>query len=678
MATNRSRQRKLYWAGAIVILFFLMLLHRPAVAEAGKEASIVTTNVGAIDLGGSITRFMLTSFRGPLICGLWWEAHEAQARHEYEQMELVTTALTKLQPHFREPWQYQAWNWAYNVAVEFDSLSDKYLFVAKGIKWLVEGERLNRANLYDPAFKTMRKVGDPTMREKVGEMFLGKMTQADEAKLYRIFLQISCTPPERRDLNQLKNNPQAMKDFKSAYPQFVRKVRDYRFVAEGAEDRLDEEIIAFLERFQELPGLYPTPKEAAQGLIKPINEFPFWPEDETGVWTRPANPGLEAQQDCFEIARKWFDFSLEPLPATDYEIQSGQVRMSQALTRTNRGKQSLIFRANSARTKCRQAMHLDEEGWTDLGQRAWSDGFDLFRKFGVQNGLEYTDDELRTLQAKAGYYAAALPHLAANRQPPPSYKEGNREEYQRLSEGFAAYMKLQGIGSGRATCNYDYWRLASENGRRDEHREARRYWYEAGRRRSDLHQALALYDESVKHWRKLFVRQEPLPLDGDIAQRFAVALSPGLPALLALGPLKTEALTPYANHQQVQESMVKLNDEYMQVAAITSAPALLKTILVAQEAGGLIGRQALTAGVQFGPAGALPIAVTPLRIEDVETIYQLGEAPFDYILGFMVRERSAERDRLVRRQRLEGTYGPQAPAPTAPLPFILPDSVISR
>src|SRR4051812_14415751 len=116
-SVHSARQRKFVYAGVIVLLFFVMLAHRRGVLwPAAVENSMTETNLGEVELGGSVARFALASLGGPLTCGMWWDAIEKQARHEYNDMELVIRGLTKLQPHFKGPWRYQAWNLAYNVS----------------------------------------------------------------------------------------------------------------------------------------------------------------------------------------------------------------------------------------------------------------------------------------------------------------------------------------------------------------------------------------------------------------------------------------------------------------------------------------------------------------------------------------------------------------------------------
>lgn len=650
-APTSKRPRKLIYTGLIVVCFFLMLVQRTWVEHEAKVNNLHTASTGDIDLGGSITRYMLVSFRGPLTCGLWWEAEEAKIRHDFDKMELAIRALTKLQPHYKKPWQYQAWNLAYNVAVEFDSIADKYFFVTKGVRWLVDGERINRARLFDATTGQYVTVGDPDMREDIGTYTNNKMSISDEAEIYRIFLQIGCIPPDRRDLNRLRNDPMELENFKSTYPQLVRRIKDYRFVAEGSTEQLDREVLAMLERYADLPGLYPTRAEANRGLTRPSNEFPVWPEED-GRSMRPANPAAEENQDSYEVSRTWFEFSTEPMPPPQQEWLANKMTRAAHLYRMNTNKNELIFRANAARAKSHQAMQLAKEGWGSRSQASWQQAFDKWIKFGTQNGLEITQEELRELALKAQLYETRFYDLKEQMLPPPDYLKADPAEYRQLSESYAAYRKLQMMHRMRSTPNYDHWRTVSEIGRTDDHREARQIWYDGTRRRSDPFRAVELFNQSVVYWRKLLAKGQPIPLPHDVTTRLTTMFLPGVPAVLSLGTLELPGNSHYGNQPQVQDELVNLNDDYM--------------LIYARYVGGDVVRQlnqtyyaeCIMAGLGAAPqAGSLftsivHLQLNPVTIEMAEDAIQLSRGPFDPFISETVREMRSGRDRLRRGSSL--------------------------
>jgi hypothetical protein len=52
--------------------------------------------------------------------------------------------MAKLQPHFVSVWEFQSHNLSYNVSVEHDDYRFRYLWVKKGIDFLIKGTRYNR------------------------------------------------------------------------------------------------------------------------------------------------------------------------------------------------------------------------------------------------------------------------------------------------------------------------------------------------------------------------------------------------------------------------------------------------------------------------------------------------------------------------------------------------------
>src|SRR5947209_3875308 len=123
---RQSLQRKLVYVAFILGLFTAALAVRTAdFSVAGynvrglfaqaKDLELREQDIGEADLLGSTLMLTLTGSRGLVVCGLWWDATELQAHHEWNELELRIRLLTKLQPHFISPWRYMGWNLAYNV-----------------------------------------------------------------------------------------------------------------------------------------------------------------------------------------------------------------------------------------------------------------------------------------------------------------------------------------------------------------------------------------------------------------------------------------------------------------------------------------------------------------------------------------------------------------------------------
>ncbi|HMP01344.1 MAG TPA: hypothetical protein PKC45_02470 [Gemmatales bacterium] len=636
-----TRQRKLIFLGLILLLFFGLMVHRRVLQASAIENSLQANNLGDVDLGGSITRFVLASFRGPLVCGLWWEARNAQARHDFEQMELVIRALTKLQPHFKEPWKYEAWNLAYNVAVEFDAIKDKYFYVTEGIRWLVEGERTNRARIFDGA--KLVEVGDPRMREDIAYYTQDKMMVSDENQIYRILLHFSCIPPERRDPGRLKSNPREMAEFKEAYPQLMRRIQEYRYVPEGSADVLERELLKLLTDYPDIPALYPSPSDVRVGRSEPSKPFPLWPEEH-----RPANPSVELNQNTFNISIPWYEFALEPLPPTPWEVKAGMPLKDPRLIRMHSGKDELIFRANPARSKSLQAREYGKDGWDDLAQEAWVQAHEMWLKFGQANGLERPWEELDVLRMRGNLYYMQYPEYAGPGKPPPEYLRDNPELHERVTKSYLAFLELKALMSARSACRYDYWLLTAETCRSDDFRQASRYWHQASQSRSDLEIAIRDYDASMRYWRKLLVESRPLPTIESMGFRIHQACLPGIASTLALLDFKAVQPSQYGAEEQVQEELVRLEDEMLRTKARYRGGDVLlghsPLWLIREMSASFL--QAPAAGT---PAVWLVIPPRGLSIDVIEDGIERQAGAFEEYVLPSIRLRMSTRDRQLNR-----------------------------
>src|SRR5262249_10809023 len=153
-----------------------------------------------------------------------------------------------------------------------------------------DGEKKNRVELYDPDKGGHQIVGDPDMREEVAFYTQNKLYQSDEQELFRCFFHTSCIPPSQRDSAKLTNDPRLLEEFKASYPQFTRRVMNYRRVPAGEQEKLNRELIAFLTEYRRLPSLYKD-----DGSAEMDHPFPRWPETK-----RPENPEQERFQDGYE------------------------------------------------------------------------------------------------------------------------------------------------------------------------------------------------------------------------------------------------------------------------------------------------------------------------------------------------------------------------------------------
>jgi hypothetical protein len=110
--------RKLIYIGLILALFTASYFYRVYAAEPQAQALAVRDrDVGDPDLTGAAMRLGLTGFRGGATCFVWINAIDKQKKGQWQELDLLVTTATKLQPHFNTPWQFQSWNLAFNVSI---------------------------------------------------------------------------------------------------------------------------------------------------------------------------------------------------------------------------------------------------------------------------------------------------------------------------------------------------------------------------------------------------------------------------------------------------------------------------------------------------------------------------------------------------------------------------------
>ena len=213
MNTLTSRQRKLVYAGGILVLLVpIIYLGAPpsedvipgtttrgsggVLAQMRVEHRIGESTLGQIDPSSAAMNLVLLGFRGPAAGILHMHALDYQKKKNWAKLQTTVDSIIKLQPHYVEIWKFQGWNLSFNVSREWDRVDDRYYWVKRGIKFLMEGTERN-----ETATPLYHDVGD-YMSRKIGA--------SDEKKFFRKFFKKD--PDEERwnggpdtDLND--NNP---------------------------------------------------------------------------------------------------------------------------------------------------------------------------------------------------------------------------------------------------------------------------------------------------------------------------------------------------------------------------------------------------------------------------------------------------------------------------------------
>jgi hypothetical protein len=99
------------------------------------EATTPTDVWGTLLLGG---------FRGIAVNILWVRAMRLQwIEKEFFELVALYRIIQALQPRFAMVWSFSAWNMAYNIAAQVDTVEEKWRWIQAGISDLKEGVRRN-------------------------------------------------------------------------------------------------------------------------------------------------------------------------------------------------------------------------------------------------------------------------------------------------------------------------------------------------------------------------------------------------------------------------------------------------------------------------------------------------------------------------------------------------------
>ena len=181
MKRKSTFNRKVAYLVAIAALFSpISFLSAPAAKrdEGGgvlsrmrREYKLSQAQLGKID-PASATMSLATLGLGGVAANLLWDrAIHYKKTENWDSFMATLNQITKLQPNFVSVWQFQAWNIAYNVSVEFDNYRHRYHWVKKGVNYLIEGTEYN--------------VDEPLLLSEAGWFFGHKLGRADEYKQFR-------------------------------------------------------------------------------------------------------------------------------------------------------------------------------------------------------------------------------------------------------------------------------------------------------------------------------------------------------------------------------------------------------------------------------------------------------------------------------------------------------------
>jgi hypothetical protein len=528
-----AQQRKLIYIFVIVVLFTGALLFRNGVVDPQAEhLALREQNVGEVQLNGEAIRLSLTGLRGVASCVLWIEAMDRQKKNQWDELRLLVESITKLQPHFITPWLFQSWNLSYNVAVQCDLPRDKYYYIAEGVQLLAEGERQNR--------------DQPELRFAMGTYYHQKISMHDHKVPLQTLFEMSLMDPLHRDpawLQEKDGNgrPRYEKYLCLDHARLVRRLREKL----GCVTL--KQVFEYLKDNQKIPSVYGAKvtgegekQETARRLVKD-KPFPILPPlpvragdligERRPMYKPEALPSLDElgpDLDALAVARTWYAYAQEPLPAPDPVVPGNSEPIQDRIRqRLPVHMTTIIFRDYPGLAQSLLSDRIAEEGWFDAtgwnvpprffgeqggdrwanGDRAvlgtdrdwgvenWRQALSLWREFGNANHLLMTTEQEADWDRRAAPFLKKY-NIAKGANAPPL--RGRDRDDPVLKDGRLATDVLASYALYRRLTNFAYHYSRAEVESRPNSVAVRKALYEAEQLRlAGGTQALPKYEAAL-------------------------------------------------------------------------------------------------------------------------------------------------------------------------------------
>jgi hypothetical protein len=441
------------------------------------------------------------------------------------------------------------------VSVENDKLGDMYFYIARGIELLAEGDRLNtKVDRTDPEpdDRRKRRIGSPDIRKEIGFFYQNKFGVSDKVQTLRCLMQLSCVRPADRKPDSFLIpgkgvDPEQFQKFCAQNPQLVRRLQA------KLNCKHPEQVIDFLRDNEGIPTLYKNDTELADAA----DQFPVLPprfpegEGEEGVReymvgeTGTHSREMDDTFDAFLAGRSWFTYALTVVPPPKTDEFGDPIPWSsprpgeynQFRYRMPRSPAIIIFRNYPARAQTYLAERLTKEGWFDesttwspddqssLSSESWFPRFardgtplnvrlatpassrvewdrawNLWNRYGQQNGMILSPAKRLQLETRAGGTAAGLPPDMTDEEARVRGLDPRRLDAQRA---------LVYYEQNRSVTNFPYF-LESTLAERDPTTvEARKLLWEAEQAESGAlwHvRGPRLYTQALAKWREVLVK----------------------------------------------------------------------------------------------------------------------------------------------------------------------------
>lgn len=141
---NASRNRKIVYLLSIVGLFSVLIWSSRVLNQRADEYKLSQKSLGQVNPVSGTAQLVMMGFRGVAVTFLWHEAIELKKKERWFEIRPVLESITLLQPNFVAPWTFQAWNMAFNIAGDWESVPDKYYWIRQGIDFMKNACKINK------------------------------------------------------------------------------------------------------------------------------------------------------------------------------------------------------------------------------------------------------------------------------------------------------------------------------------------------------------------------------------------------------------------------------------------------------------------------------------------------------------------------------------------------------
>ncbi len=494
---NRSALlNKAIYGGLIALLVIPMyLLSRPAVrqadgrlSEGGKLAQLRRTyrlsqaQLGEIDPASESMKLATLGMRGIAANLLWERANRYKREQDWDNLTATLNQISKLQPNFISVWQFQGWNLAYNVSVEFDDYRSRYHWVKRGIDFLREGVR------YNPE--------EPVLTWEIGWTFGHKIGRADERvqfrRLYREDDDFHESMRGEIDMDNTLGADNRPDNWLTGREWFLRGERlvDLGVPIRG---RLVDPDTSGIKRGKTPLIFHSHPPKWLISYAEVIEEEGYLDEKAKYAWTR--------------AGQSWAAFGERKIPTTyGFEIQLDSAEALQQ--RVEQLHLKLDDLLPGVREQIRQEKHADLPAELQEVLQMPAD--------------EQTDEQWQmavTARKKLEVTAAEIVQRA------PAEKRREADRLLRLIQ--AAELMFDAVKNYREQVNYPYWDLRCQVEQTDTAILARRYVYEADQalsQKGDLETMRKKYELAWVEWAKIF-QEHPVLMEDTTAEDLMEAVN---------------------------------------------------------------------------------------------------------------------------------------------------------